>query len=225
MPNVALSWSSGKDACLTLLSLQAQADVNVSLLFTSHVNGVVPYQNAPVEVVQAQARAIGIPLLLIELPQVFPPNEIYQKTIVDALKQSPHDIDAVAFGDMFANGIAQYRQSYIEPAGWQAWFPIMGKADEPERDISCKHAGEILAKPINSVISCVDNRFLHSSWCGRDYDKIFLDALPHKVDPCGEHGEFHTIVTDAPCFRWPIELQLDGCYQSEHFSHLKIRLK
>ena len=31
-----------------------------------------------------------------------------------------------------------------------------------------------------------------------------LAALPEKADPCGENGEFHTFVWDAPILKTPI---------------------
>ena len=80
--------------------------------------------------VAIQAQLIGLQLITIELPEVFPSNEIYQSTIVSALKGSGLSIDAVAFGDMFCNGIADYRRSYIEPAGWQCVFPLMGESSQ-----------------------------------------------------------------------------------------------
>ena len=40
-------------------------------------------------------------------------------------------------------------------------------------------------------------------WLGREINKKFLDDLLKlgTVDPCGEHGEFHTFVTDGPLFK------------------------
>ncbi len=34
----------------------------------------------------------------------------------------------------------------------------------------------------------------------------FLGDLPPGVDPCGENGEFHTVVVDGPGFSRPIEV-------------------
>ncbi len=93
------------------------------LLSIRRVGDEVPFQVTPIDVVAIQAQLVDLPLITIELPEVFPSNEIYQSTIVSALKGSGLSIDAVAFGDMFRNGIADYRRSYIEPAGWECVFP------------------------------------------------------------------------------------------------------
>ncbi len=125
--NVIISWSSGKDAALTLWRLLNDPHYNVIGLYTTYVGEVVPFQSTPLEVLKEQARLIGLPLILIELPQVFPTNEVYQQTVINGLKSSGLNIQAVAFGDIFCNGIADYRKQYIEPEGWQCIFPLIGE--------------------------------------------------------------------------------------------------
>jgi len=39
---------------------------------------------------------------------------------------------------------------------------------------------------------------------GRSFDEAFLAELPAGVDPCGENGEFHSVVTAGPMFAEPI---------------------
>ena len=36
------------------------------------------------------------------------------------------------------------------------------------------------------------------------YNEEFLKTLPPIADPCGENGEFHTLVYDAPFFSSPL---------------------
>ncbi len=40
-----------------------------------------------------------------------------------------------------------------------------------------------------------------ASFAGRTFDDRFLGDLPAGVDPCGEHGEFHTFVSAGPIFQ------------------------
>ena len=144
-----ISWSSGKDSALSLLRLRDDPRYDVVGLYTTHVADGVPYQNTPLEVVQQQAHRLGLPLITIALPEVFPPNPVYQQCVVDGLRHSGLAIDAVAFGDMFHNGIADYRHGYIEPAGWQCVFPLLG--DNPA-DL----AREILQRGITTHLITVD---------------------------------------------------------------------
>ncbi len=103
---VVISWSSGKDSTLALERLNENPHYQVVGLYTTYVDEEVPFQATPLEVVQMQADLLGLPLITIELPEVFPSNNIYQSTIVNALQSSGLNIEAVAFGDMFCNGMA-----------------------------------------------------------------------------------------------------------------------
>ncbi|OEE36236.1 hypothetical protein A1QO_05045 [Vibrio genomosp. F10 str. ZF-129] len=210
--NVVISWSSGKDSTLTLLRLLENPKYQVVALYTTHVNNDVPFQATPLDVVQMQADLIGLPLITIELPCVFPSNDIYQSTVINGLKESKLSIEAVAFGDMFCNGIAEYRRSYIEPQGWQCVFPLMG-------DSSQLLAQEIIQRNIVTSLITIDGERLSRDFCGRIYNETFLEDLPQSIDPCGENGEFHTLVTEAPCFSGRIELELQHIDHDERFSY------
>lgn len=209
---VIISWSSGKDSTLTLERLLESPDYEVVGLYTTYVGDEVPFQATPKEVVAMQAELLDLPVIMIELPEVFPSNEIYQNTIVNALKQSSLAIDAVAFGDMFCNGIADYRRSYIEPAGWECVFPLLGEE-------SSKLAGEIIERGIETFLVTIDTNALSAEYCGQSYTKSLLENLPNGVDPCGEDGEFHTLVTKAPSFNGAIKVSLLEVDRGERFVH------
>jgi diphthamide synthase (EF-2-diphthine--ammonia ligase) len=46
----------------------------------------------------------------------------------------------------------------------------------------------------------VDSRQLDAAFAGRAYDDALLAELPAGIDPCGEHGEFHTFCYAGPMF-------------------------
>ncbi|UTV27619.1 adenine nucleotide alpha hydrolase [Photobacterium atrarenae] len=214
---VIVSWSSGKDATLTLMKLLRDPAVEVVGLYTTYLEDEVPFQATPVDVLKQQAALTGLPLVLIPLPEAFPPNAVYQSRVVEGLRSSGLDIDAVAFGDMFCNGIAEYRRSYIEPAGWQCLFPLLGQD-------SRVLAQEILASGIQTLITTVDTHQLDGKYCGQWYNAAFLSQLPVQIDPCGENGEFHTLVTQAPCFRGELKLRLLARERQSRFHYQRYQL-
>lgn len=59
---VIVSWSSGKDSTLSLCRLLESDQCEVVGLYTTYVNGEVPFQATPLEIVKAQAHSIGLPL-------------------------------------------------------------------------------------------------------------------------------------------------------------------
>ena len=215
---VVVSWSSGKDSTLTLERLNENPLYQVVGLYTTYVDKEVPFQATPLEVVQMQADLLGLPLITIELPEVFPSNDIYQSIIVNALQNSGLNVEAVAFGDMFCNGIAEYRRSYIEPAGWECVFPLLG---EESRVLAI----EIVDRGIQTMLVTTDGEVLQSEWCGRWYDKALIESFPGHINPCGENGEFHTLVTSTPSFQGHIELTMLEVEIGERFSHQRYQAK
>jgi hypothetical protein len=70
---------------------------------------------------------------------------------------------------------------------------------------------------IKAKVTCVDPAKLDRSFAGMDFDENFLRALPEGVDPCGEKGEFHTFVYDAPVFSSPIAIQSGEVVERDGF--------
>ncbi len=194
MKRVIVSWSSGKDSALTLARMLESTDCKVVGLMTTYQadNGQVPIQTVPIEAVRAQASACGLPLLEVPLPGE-PANGVYQQAIISALDSWHIKADALAFGDMYCNGIIEFRQGFLEPAGYQCLFPLM---EQPPAEL----AREIIARGIQTFLCSVDCRQLDPGFCGREYDAGLLQELPEGIDPCGEVGEFHTFVYNAPYF-------------------------
>ncbi len=67
---VLLSWSSGKDSAWTLHILRNDPDVKVIGLLTTvnTTHGRVAMHSSRIAIVEAQARAVGLPLHVIPLP-------------------------------------------------------------------------------------------------------------------------------------------------------------
>jgi diphthamide synthase (EF-2-diphthine--ammonia ligase) len=82
----------------------------------------------------------------------------------------------------------------------QALFPLW------QRDTAAL-AREMIASGIVAHIVCLDPRRLDRRLAGRRFDASFLTELPSDVDPCGENGEFHTVVTAGPMFNVPIPVE------------------
>jgi diphthamide synthase (EF-2-diphthine--ammonia ligase) len=75
----------------------------------------------------------------------------------------------------------------------------------------------MIAAGVKAKITCVDPSKLAKSFAGQDYDSRLLDALPAEIDPCGENGEFHTLVYDAPVFSHPIAVRTGEIVERDGF--------
>ena len=80
-----------------------------------------------------------------------------------------------------------------------------------------KEARDMIAAGVKAKITCVDPAQVDRTFAGRDFDQALLDSLPPGVDPCGENGEFHTFVYDAPMFSSPIEVRMGEVVERDGF--------
>jgi uncharacterized protein (TIGR00290 family) len=198
-----MNWSGGKDAALCLYDVLQSCAYDARYLLTS-VNAAhdrVSMHGVRRSLLVAQASALGIGLRTIELPEqpAMAEYETAMRQAVSALKDAgcTHSI----FGDIFLEDLRLYREQQLKAVDVQCVFPLW-KQDTAHL---VKRSIELGFK---SVVVCVNDKYLDSSFAGRVIDETFLNDLPAGVDPCGENGEFHTFVFDAPYYREPINIQL-----------------
>ena len=201
---VLLSWSGGKDAAWTLHALRQRDDIEVVALLTTITAEYqrVAMQGVRRDVLHAQARAAGLPLLEATIPSVCD-NATYDAAMAGALAQAVIRWPALrtaAFGDLFLEEIRAYRVRNCARMGWEVLTPLFG-AD------TGLLARAMMAGGLRAHLCCVDTTQLDTGFAGRAFDAGLLDALPATVDPCGENGEFHTCVADGPMFEHPLALQ------------------
>lgn len=199
-----LSWSGGKDAAWTLHTLRQRDDVEVVALLTTVTSGYerVAMHGIRRDVLHAQAESAG--LRLIEA--VIPPqcdNASYEAALAQALEQARGhwpQLDCIAFGDLYLADVRAWREASCARLGWTIDTPLFG-AD------TAKLGREMIASGLQARLCCVDTQQLAAEFSGRAFDEALLAALPPSCDPCGENGEFHTLVHAGPMLRRPIALQ------------------
>jgi diphthamide synthase (EF-2-diphthine--ammonia ligase) len=119
-------------------------------------------------------------------------------------------LTGIAFGDLFLRDIRDYRERQLQGTGLDPLFPVW---DIPTRGL----AAEMIAGGVKAKVTCVDPRKLDRSFAGRDFDAAFLADLPPEVDPCGENGEFHSFVYEAPVFSRPIAIRMGEIVERDGF--------
>lgn len=204
MSPVLLSWSGGKDAAWALHALRQRDDVDVVGLLTTITEGHerIAMQGIRVDVLHAQAAAAGLPVIEARMPQRAD-NAIYEATFAAALARARErwpGIATIAFGDLFLADIRAWREALCARLGWTPLFPLFGSD-------TAQLAREMIAGGLRASLCCVDTTQLDARFAGRDFDAALLAELPPAVDPCGEHGEFHTCVADGPMFAHPLPLE------------------
>jgi uncharacterized protein (TIGR00290 family) len=201
---MVLSWSGGKDAAWALHTLRQRHDVDVVGLVTTLTEGYdrISMQGIRRDILHAQADACGLPAIEAWMPQRAS-NEIYRATFADALARARArwpDLRDIAFGDLFLQDIRAYRETLCAELDWTPHFPIF----DPAPGYTATLARSMIAGGLRAQVVCVDTEQLDAGFSGRDFDETLLRDLPDNCDPCGENGEFHTLVHAGPMFATPI---------------------
>lgn len=149
------------------------------------------------QLIQAQAGSIGIPLSTLSLPEQ-PSMENFSRITSNKLVELRKEgFSHAVYGDIFLEDLKKYREEELKQAGFQPVFPLW------QRDTT-ELAHEFIEAGFKAIVVCIKSDLLDKSFCGRILDHNFINDLPDNVDPCGENGEFHTFVFDGPVFRSPI---------------------
>ena len=200
-PRTVLSWSSGKDAAFALHEIRTAGNHEVVGLLTTVTRAFnrVSMHGVREELLEAQARAAGLPLVKVEIPSPCP-NEVYEKAMGEAVTRLRQDgVEVIVFGDLFLEDVRKYRESRMKDTGIRPEFPLWGRPTDAL-------ARAMISSGLKATLVCVDPKKLPSRFAGRPFDLALLEELPPNVDPCGERGEFHTFVSAGPMFDHEIQV-------------------
>ena len=192
-------WSGGKDSALALARARAKGiDVAVLINFYDAETGRVRFHATRVEMLQAQAAAIGAELRAIGT--TWP--EMESRLLAELAALRSEGFAGVVFGDIHLADVRAWYEDRVRGAGLEHVEPLWGEA-------SSDLLGEYVRSGGRAVVTCVDTSRLDPSWLGRIVDESFVaDIAATGVDACGENGEFHTFAFDGPVFARPVEWRL-----------------
>jgi diphthine-ammonia ligase len=189
--NVAVSWTGGKDSALAYLNAQENHQVALFVNFRWQQ----PSLSHPKAIIQLQSEAIDKPFIWAD---VQPPYlESYRQAILD-LKEK-FGIEGIVTGDITVDNFhGTWIDDVCKGTGVKVIKPIWAQ----DRAILMD---EVLASGLKVIFTCVKEPWFTADWLGRTIDKQCLTDLKqlhekNGVDICGEFGEYHSMVMDAPFF-------------------------
>ncbi len=199
---IIFNWSGGKDSALCLYKVLKSHPGQVNCLLTSVSEQYqrISMHGVRVELLETQAKSIGFPLVKMMMPEM-PTMENYERVTRSTLSNlKDQGATTCAYGDIFLEDLRAYRETMLTSLNLRALFPLWKIST---RDL----LKEFIDLGFKTIVVCVNEKYLDSTFAGRVIDNDFIKDLPANVDPCGENGEFHTFVFDGPVFKSPIDFK------------------
>lgn len=183
--------------------------LDVARLFTIYEGSSdrVRFHGVAPSLVQAQADALNIPLLLNHTHP-----DTYEMALMRVLERlQAAGIEGVIFGNIHLADIRAWYEERARAAGFEYVEPLWHVQ-------SAAILQEVIDRGWQARIVSIDLKRTPRAWLGRVIDRRLADELLARpeLDPCGERGEFHSFVEDGPLFRQPVvprvagELEMEG---------------
>lgn len=198
-PKAISSWSGGKDSCLACYkAIQQGYDIKLLLSFISRESKRGCFHGFEGRLLKFQADLIGIPLAQREVSPDMKKYEEEFKAAVNELRGK--DINSMVFGDIYLLEHESWIERVCKDLNIKALEPLWNNSPE-----------NIIEEFINSgfkaiIVSCKAD-IMGEEFLGRYIEKSLVEELKKRgICPCGENGEFHTLVVDGPIFKRPIKI-------------------
>ncbi|MEW6101824.1 MAG: diphthine--ammonia ligase [Candidatus Omnitrophota bacterium] len=193
------SWSGGKDSCLACYrAIKEGYDVKCLLNFISRESKRGCFHGIEGRLLNFQAGLIGIPLVQEEVSPDMQKYEEEFKAAVNKFKDK--GINTMVFGDIYL----LEHESWIERVcGELKITPVEPLWQEPTE----KLIEEFVDSGFKAIIVSCKADVMGKEFLGRYVDRELTKELKKGgICPCGENGEFHTLVVDGPIFKKRIEI-------------------
>lgn len=195
--NFVTSWSGGKDSCYAMMQATQQGLIPKVLLNMMNENGKVSRSHGlPLSILNQQAQKMGLPLEGI--PATWGDYEAKFIAVLKMLK-AKYDLEAAVFGDIDLQPHKDWEDKVCAAASLKAILPLW----QQDRIVLVHQMLE--NGIVTMIVSC--NTIMGESYLGKILTKELALELKEKgIDPCGENGEFHTLVLNCSLFSERITL-------------------
>ena len=193
----ALSFSGGKDSFLALdRAIRQGLSVDYLVTMYDESSQRVRFHGVPISLIQAQANALGIPLLSY-------PNspETFETVFLQSLRELRQlGITTMLFGNIHLADVRAWYEERTTAAGLIHREPLWG--DSPDKLVR-----EFLARGYSALLTCIEEARANQAWLGESLTEQLIQAFEQSgIDPCGERGEYHTFVYAGPLFSYPLTI-------------------
>jgi uncharacterized protein (TIGR00290 family) len=148
-----------------------------------------------------QSEALGIPHVTLKVEE--PYRETYRSAISRLIRTEA--IRGIVTGDIRElPDHERWIESVCEGLDVEVIMPLWNAESSEVLDA-------VVAQGFKPVFTCVRQPWFNEEWLGRELDSKCVEELnalhdTFKIDPCGENGEYHTMVLDGPMFKQSIKI-------------------
>lgn len=215
MKNSVCSWSGGKDSCFALMQAIEEGYVPEVLLNVLNEEGKISRSHGiPSAILQVQANAAGLPIHFIESSWTD-----YEMKFIDGLQKLrlQYHLTQAVFGDIDLQAHRDWEEKVCTQAGLEAVLPLWNQD-------RLKLITQMLESGIETmIVSC--NEVMGEKFLGRIMSVDLVEELQAiDVDPCGENGEFHTLVLNCPMFANKLKVEAKEKILHEHYWFTRLEL-
>ncbi len=212
----ALFWSGGKDSLLALdRARTAGLEIHWLVNIYEGTTGRVRFHGVRKELIQAQARALGIELL-----QEKTGPETFEHAFFRALDEVKRlGAGGIVFGNIHLADIRAWYEERTTARGFEHVEPLWGSSPSSLLREFVERGHQ--ARVVSVYLTCG-----RKEWLGRDFSQDFIAELERceNVDVCGERGEYHSFAFSGPLFHAPLEPYASAQFELENHLFLDVVL-
>jgi diphthine-ammonia ligase len=198
LKKIVTSWSGGKDSCYAMMQAVAQGHASTVLLNMMNENGGVSRSHAiPKQLLERQAAMLNVPI--VTKPASWDECERIFIDILHELKKE-YSISAAVFGDIDLQEHRDWEEKVCHASGLEAMLPLWKQSRK-------ELVSEMIDAGIEAyIVSC--NETMGEQFLGERITHEMVEGLEKRgIDACGENGEYHTLIVNAPIFKSRIDVQ------------------
>ncbi|MHA7059754.1 Dph6-related ATP pyrophosphatase [Aquimarina sp. M1] len=209
------SWSGGKDSCYAMYMATEKGYIPSVLLNVLNEYGDRSRSHGiPKAILKAQGNSLGVPIHFFESTW-----DNYEQLYIENLKSltTTYNLKSAVFGDIDIQTHRDWEEKVSMAAGLKAMLPIWQHRRKQLVLDMIDYGIEAI------IVSC--NQTLGSDFLGRIIDQeLIKDLETLGVDVCGENGEYHTLVVNAPLFAHRLNVEVIGTEISSNYNFARLAL-
>ena len=215
MKKFVTSWSGGKDSCFAMMKAMGNGFTPMVLLNMMNENGKVSRSHSiPKEILERQAD-------MLELPIFTKPAswDVYEQIFIATLRELKelYQLDTAIFGDIDLQEHRDWEEKVCDATGLMAILPLW-KQNRKELVLSMIESG------IETyIVSCNDK--MGEFFLGKKITTPLIEQLEKiGIDACGENGEYHTLVVNAPIFKNRVDVKFGMKSHNKNYWSIEMQL-